>query len=295
MQLIQVVPNPNPGQVDSLGFKLVQLVDYGSASSGGIQPGDPVMLVCLGGAPNQGEIGILWPWQQLTDPIQYIGGTDAAGNITYPASGLVMAPSAGGPWPGNGLLVAKGILPPYQPGAPNGGTNLFGPGACLYGLPGPVVPVLPSFATFLAAVLNSFNSHVPVVDFLAPASWAAGNYVTQTPFSPTPVTVPFGAPIALSDAATAAIVAQLGGTATKLPPLATDYVAFYTDPGALPGSLSSVNYITAEVPIGENGALVLARALAGSIASAMFYGRQTGLQAMLLNCFLPVTPVTVQA
>ena len=106
MQIIQVVPNPNPGQVDSLGFKLVQLVDYGSASSGGIQPGDPVMLVCLGGAPNQGEIGILWPWQQLTDPIQYIGGTDAAGNITYPASGLVMAPSAGGPWPGNGLLVA---------------------------------------------------------------------------------------------------------------------------------------------------------------------------------------------
>jgi len=279
MQTFPLTTTPNPGQVDAIGFKSVTLIDLSPATSGGILANDPVMLVCQGGYPNRQEIGVIWPWQPLSTPFSYLGTSDASGDLQSP---IVTATAVS--LNGAGLCIGVGIVP-------GGGINPWGFSSCSYAPPVPVTPVTPSFTAFVQAVEASWNSHVPVVDFLSPSSWTSASYQTVSPFSPSPVTVAFGTPVALSAVASAAITASLGGTVISQPPTQKDYPYFYSDPGAIPGTLTSVNYIQAEVPIGPSGTNVLGQALAGAIASALFYGRETGIAPAILACFTAVPTV----
>jgi hypothetical protein len=269
-------------QADSFQFGYFLII-----APNGITPGSPIMVSAGGSAVKNypAEIGIMFPWDNPNGPFWGPFAIDGTGALSNP-SGIVMTvpASPSGPLAPEGMLVCSAITG-------GGGRNPFGGFVCAYqdatATPPPAPPT-PSLATFIAAVQNSWNSHVPVVDFLAPATWTTGNYQTIVPYSSAPVTVPFGAPIALSSKAAAAIVALLGGSIVPLAPVQADYNNYYEDPGAVQGSLTPVNYIQAEVPIGPNGANVLGQALGGAIASAIFYGRVSGIQAAVLACFKPV-------
>jgi hypothetical protein len=132
-----------------------------------------------------------------------------------------------------------------------------------------------------------------VVNVFDPSVWQEGlSYQSQAPVSGSLARISVGLPwgawsgITLTSAAAQTIAALIGGSVQDEPPAQADYAVFYSDIYAVAGSLPSVPYIYAQVPIGPNGAMVEAKANAGVLANAQLYRPAPGgIHAAILSAF----------
>lgn len=281
---LKATPNLSLEQADSFGFQYFLIIDP-MANGSVVSPGD-LIQVSAGGSPIKNIppiIGLKFPWDDPNGPFWGPFSLDATGSLANPSGIQIKVPATPmGPLTPEGTLVCNGITAA-------GNRSPFSGYVCAYQDPTPVAPVAPNtFAGFITAVQASWNTRVPIVDYYAASNWALGSFLANTPFSAAPVTVSFGQPVSLTQAAGNILAAAMGGTCFMQPPLSADLAEFYNPgSGAIAGSLSPVPYVTAMVPLGPDGALVKATALAGAVVQAMAFGRVTGLESAILATFVP--------